>query len=280
MGHGLDAALLLGAIAFAGAGGSLNLGQSSYVMDKGYGMGNRAGRLTSPLRGDETETVATSWVFPLTPENLARWRVWWKRASLEHLLTFFAACVICLVVLALIAYCVFFEPDGTRAVAVEGAGHDLSFLRTEAGIIKERMGGALSLAFLVAGVAILLTTELGVLDAASRISTDLVGSLCPRRSAVFTRSRLYFAFLWGTILLSCVLLVLGTEKLGALSLFRYTAAMNGGVMFLYTGLLLYLNRCRLPREVRTSTWRAVILLVSIAFYGFFAVWAVVSVVGG
>ena len=36
---GLAFVALLGALAFAGAGGTLNLGQSNYIKDKGYGMG-------------------------------------------------------------------------------------------------------------------------------------------------------------------------------------------------------------------------------------------------
>ena len=53
----MEMPLLLGAIAFAGAGGTMNLAQSHFVRDKGYAMGSYVGRLTSPLTGKE-EPVA------------------------------------------------------------------------------------------------------------------------------------------------------------------------------------------------------------------------------
>ena len=36
-------------LSFAGAGGTMNLSQSNYIKDKGYGMGSHLGRITSPL---------------------------------------------------------------------------------------------------------------------------------------------------------------------------------------------------------------------------------------
>ena len=62
------------------------------------------------------------------------------------------------------------------------------------------------------GVAILFTTEFGVLDAASRISTDLVKLTWLRDNPRWSEGRLYFWFLWGEILLGSSILVV--EKLG------------------------------------------------------------------
>ena len=47
----MELTLFLGALAFAGAGGAMNLVQSDYVRDKGYAMGAYVSRLTSPLTG-------------------------------------------------------------------------------------------------------------------------------------------------------------------------------------------------------------------------------------
>jgi hypothetical protein len=105
----LDSMLLLGALAFAGAGGTLNLGQSNYVKDKGYGMGRYIGRITSPLTGKEEPVIEIGYHFPHTPENLARWKAWWRAAGIEHFVSFFATCVLCLVLLTLISYTIFYE---------------------------------------------------------------------------------------------------------------------------------------------------------------------------
>jgi hypothetical protein len=49
----LGAATILGAIAFAGAGGANNLCQSNYIRDKGLGMGARMPKIVSPITGEE-----------------------------------------------------------------------------------------------------------------------------------------------------------------------------------------------------------------------------------
>ena len=111
------------------------------------------------------------------------------------------------------------------------------------------------------GVAILLTTELGILDAVARISADLIRVRYLSDSVRWTPSRLYFLCLWSEIALGVViLLVPGFDK--PLFLIKTSAAMNGGVMCLYSALLLYLNARRLPRWLAISPWRALLLVWS------------------
>ena len=62
------------------------------------------------------------------------------------------------------------------------------------------------------GVAIFLTTEFGVLDVTSRTSTDIVKVNWLREHRFWTESRLYYAFLWGTILLGTGILLVGTKR--------------------------------------------------------------------
>ncbi len=101
---GLPMVDLLGAVAFAGAGGSLNLGQSNYIMDKGYAMGQYIGRITSPLTGKEEPIPETGFHFRHTPENMARWQGWWRAANIEHFFSFLMTCIVTLFLLSLITY--------------------------------------------------------------------------------------------------------------------------------------------------------------------------------
>lgn len=267
---GLDRMTLLGAIAFAGAGGTMNLCQSNYVKEKGYGMGAYIGRMTSPITGKEETVSETGYSFPTTPENLARWRSWWRAANIEHFLSFLCTCLICLFLMALMAYSVYYKPDGTRIAGDELKG--MAFIFGEANAIGQSLGTALRVAFLLMGVAILFTTEIGVLDAASRISTDIVKVNWLLNDKKWSESRLYFLFLWSTIVVAAVIVALGNELVeGALTFFKLTASLNGAVMFLYSGLLLYLNYRRLPEPIRISKPRAVMLAWSVLFFGFFAV---------
>ncbi|MBL8830049.1 MAG: Nramp family divalent metal transporter, partial [Planctomycetaceae bacterium] len=108
----LKRAMLLGAIAFAGAGGTMNLGQSNYVKEKGYGMGHYIGRITSPITGKEEPITEIGYHFRPTPDNLSRWQRWWFNAGFEHFLSFLMTCTICLVLMTLICYSAFYDEHG------------------------------------------------------------------------------------------------------------------------------------------------------------------------
>jgi hypothetical protein len=271
-GEQLTAVMLLGALAFAGAGGTLNLGQSNYVKDKGYGMGRYIGRITSPITGQEEAISEIGYQFPPDEANLARWKKWWRAASIEHFVSFFLTCAISLVLLTLICYVLFYDASGEKTESASNVGKNMSFIWGEAIEIQKRFSGAVKSLFLLMGAVILLTTEFGVLDASSRISADLVKTNWLSRNERWTESRLYYAFLWGTILLGSVLL-LSVNDLKALTLFKLTAAMNGGVMFFYSITLLWMNRFRLRGAIRMSGWRMAIMIWSILFFGFFTGWA-------
>ncbi len=69
-------ATILGAIAFAGAGGANNLCQSNYIRDKGMGMGVHIPRIVAPITGEEEARPSTGYSFPVTEENMRRWDGW------------------------------------------------------------------------------------------------------------------------------------------------------------------------------------------------------------
>ena len=262
---------LLGAIAFAGAGGTLNLGQSNYVKDKGYGMGRYIGRITSPITGQEEAISDVGFHFEHTPENLSRWRRWWRAASWEHFLTFYLTCLACLVLLTLITYSIFYGADGVLRPGLPVYSKGLAFIWGEAVELEKLFGGGVRVFFLLMGVALLLTTEFGVLDAASRVSTDIVKVSWLRDSRFWTESRIYYAFLWGTVAFGTVILLVGVERAkDAFQFVQISAAMNGGVMFLYSMTLLYMNRWRLPVAVRAGRFRVVVLGWSVLFFGYFS----------
>ena len=270
-------AVLLGALAFAGVGGTLNLGQSNYVKDKGYGMGKYIGRITSPITGQEEAVSEIGYHFPQTPENLARWKRWWTSASIEHFFSFFVTCAFCIIVLTLITYSIFYDAAGNLVPTAGDYKDDMDFVWGQAAQIDESIGGTAKLLFLVMGVAILLTTEFGVLDAATRVSTDIVKVNWLRDNSRWSESRLYYVFLWSMILLGAAILLVGTDKVKAFTLFKFTAAMNGGVMFIYSGLLLYINSRKLPPAIRMRWPRKLLLAWAVLFFGFFAVWTLVGI---
>lgn len=276
---GLSLMSLLGALAFAGAGGSMNLGQSNFIKDKGYGMGKYIGRITSPVTGNEEAIADVGYHFKHTPENLARWREWWKAANLEHFFSFYLTCVVCLVLLSLLAYSLIHDPAGGIRPEMAQFDKDMDFVWGEAEQIRGSygmLGPALRILFFVMGVAILFTTELGVLDAVSRIGADIVKVNYLRENDAWPLGRIYFLFLWAMILIGCGILLAGasfpTFK-QPLFLLKTAAAMNGGVMFIYCVLLLYMNSKILSRSLAITPLRFVAMIWSCAFFGYFTILA-------
>lgn len=133
--------------------------------------------------------------------------------------------------------------------------------------------------FFVMGFCLLLTTELGVLDASARISTDILKVNFLRENPLWSQSRLYFTLLWGTIVVSTLILgysLIDKSFQQPLFLLKMSAAMNGGVMFIYSVLLLYLNTKILSRSLAVSPLRFVAMIWASAFYGYFTLLALQS----
>ncbi|QDU53471.1 Nramp family divalent metal transporter [Gimesia panareensis] len=273
---GLGTMALLGALAFAGAGGTMNLGQSNFIKDKGYGMGQYIGRITSPITGQEEAVSEVGYHFKHTPENQARWKQWWKAANIEHFLSFFLTCLACLVLLSLISYSLFYDAEGQLMEGMDKFGEGMNFIWGQATLLEAKLGGTFKLLFLLMGTAILLTTELGVLDATARISADILKVNYLRENEHWSLSKLYYVFLWGEILLGSAILLYGSinpQFSQPLFLIKTSAAMNGGVMFLYSMILLYMNSKILSRSISTSPLRFVAMVWAAAFFGYFSLQA-------
>ena len=205
----MELPLFLGALAFAGAGGTMNLAQSDFVRDKGYAMGAYMGRLTSPLTGREEAVDEIGYHFEQTPENMRRWRGWWQAANREHLVTFYALSALSLMLLSLIAYATTRQAPGLE--------QGLGFIGTEGDFIAQERGSFFKHLFNWMGIAILLTTELGLLDACARISTDIVKTNWLREHAKWTRNRLYFHPAVGTDSLRHTDYAFGLQQAGAVA---------------------------------------------------------------
>ncbi|MGE3314717.1 MAG: Nramp family divalent metal transporter [Planctomycetaceae bacterium] len=270
---GLTMMQLLGALAFAGAGGTMNLGQSHFIKDKGYGMGKYIGRITSPLTGQEEPIADVGYHFPHTPENMRRWKQWWRAANIEHFMSFYLTCVVCLCLLALISYSLFRDETGALKPGMDRFGSGMSFVWGESTLIGEaRFGSLLKPAFFIMGIALLFTTELGVLDVVARISTDIVKVNYLRENSAWSQGRLYYCFLWGEIALGTIILLQPVFS-EPMVLLKISAAMNGAVMFLYSLVLLYMNNKVLSRSLSMSPLRFVAVVWSCAFFGYFSLQA-------
>jgi len=249
----------LGALAYAGAGGNLNLAQSFYVKEKGYGMAACSGRLSSLFRGNGESVELTGAEFPLTEENMGRYQRWWKRINWEHGLIFWGLGALTITALSLLSYAATYGTDGSA----EG----INFVLLEARSISGYLGVLVGPLFLLVAGGLLFGTQLTVLDSTSRIISEnalLLGS-SPQPQRL---PRLYYMFLWGQIALGVVVFLFGFIE--PRQLIVIGATINALAMFAAFGLIGWLNRRSLPQPIKPVWWRQLILLISFLFFAYFA----------
>jgi hypothetical protein len=250
----LGFALLLGALAFAGAGGGQNLVQSNWIRDKGFGMGTYVPRLVSPVTGQPEAVPSTGYVFEPTPDNLTRWRGWWKFANTEQLLTFVLITFVTILFTSLLAYSTVFGR--------EGLANSIGFLQTEGQVLGERAGAWFEYLFWAIGAFSLFAAALGIVDYTSRLAADVVKTSYARHA---NESKIYAGLVWGLVAIGIGVLLLGFSQ--PIVLLVTSAVVGGFMMFLYSGLLILVNRRILPAPIRVRGVRLVALVWSIVLFG-------------
>jgi hypothetical protein len=265
----IGAATLLGALAFAGAGGSVNLAQSNWIRDKGMGMGGAMPRIVSPFTGEEVSRATTGFFFRQTPENMSRWNAWWKVSSQEQFWTFLVIGGLSIIILSVLTYATVFGREGLT--------DDFSFIQLEGEVLKDTIAPWFGSSFWIAGTVILLSTNLGVIDHVGRVVADVLKVNWLRDNEFWSESKLYFALVWGEIAFGCIILLAGVTQ--PLVLLVIASSLNGIVMFVYSGLLLQLNRGVLPAPIQMKGLRLVMLGISTLFFGYFSVQVVIDQFG-
>jgi len=261
----IPVSLMLSAMVFAGAGGVNNLAQSNWIRDKGFGMGVYIPKIVSPITGEETAAPATGVMVRQDAANLQRFAVWWKRANTEQFWSFWFICIFSIVVFSTLAYSTVF---GQRV----SDQANLAFIYAEGLALKDRVGPWFGTFFWIFGSISMVLVAMGVLDYVSRIVADIIKTVYLPASRVWTESRLYFAVVWGTVVAGSIILLSGFDQ--PLLLLVVAACLNGAVMFVYSILLIQLNRRGLPKPIRVRGLRLAMLYFATAFYGFFAGWLV------
>lgn len=261
-------ALLLGAIAFAGAGGVMNLAQSNWIRDKGMGMGAHLPKIVSPITGEETTQASIGYFFPQDEANLARWRGWWKVADREQFWSFFVLGLAAILLFMMLAF---------TYVGVGSTAQNFDFVRLLGETLNENAGGWVGTAYWATGVVVLLSTNLVVLDMNGRIVADIAKTCWLRDSTTWTESRLYFLVVWAMVVFGSVILLSGVSQ--PLLLLIIASALNGLVMFVYSVLLIRLNRGMLPATIGLKGVRYVALLWAVLFYGGFSIYLVFNQFG-
>jgi hypothetical protein len=262
--------LLIGAFAgYSGAGGVINIALSNWARDRGYGMGGVAGYIPAAVGGSRTELAHTGFRFEDTPEEMAKWRGWWRIVRADQWGIFFAGAVLGMVLPALL-YVTFLQA-GTD---IRGYGIAAALAQAMVTAGAPLLGGLVALI----GAWILFKTQLDVLDGLVRSLTDILwtGSRRIRAWRHGDVRRVYYAVLgvivvWGVIALNLA---------QPIFLLQLGANIGGAVLCFASLHLLYVNTTLLPRHVRPPLWRRIGLVLCALFYGTFVIlWLRVMLAG-
>jgi hypothetical protein len=268
----LELAVLLGALAYAGAGGTNNLVVSNWIRDKGFGMGLYAPRVVSPITGEEEAAPSgRGFWFRVDPASMRRWDDWWRKANLEQFFSFFVIGLITIVVFSLVAYSTVY---GNPAVK----DSDFAFIEIQGNELKATVGTWFGTLFWVIGAISLFGAALGIIDYVSRLVADVLRVGYLRESRRWTESKLYFCVVWFLIACGTAILLSGFDQ--PLSLVVVAAALSGGVMFIYSILLLVINRRFLPDQLKVRGLRMLALMWAAGLFGVMSVLVVINTAAG
>ncbi|MCW2802788.1 MAG: hypothetical protein JWN06_1005 [Propionibacteriaceae bacterium] len=259
----LGFAVMMGAIAYAGAGGGQNLCQSNWIRDKGFGMGHHVPHLTSPITGEKHAAAEpTGFVFPDTEENRRKWQAWWRFANIEQLSTFVLITVLTITATSMLATATLFGRDDVA--------NNISFLQTEGQVLAEVVGPWFAVLFWAIGAFSLFAAATGIVDYTTRLMSDVLKSTYLRKKDI-AENKLYFLLVWSLCLVGVGVLLAGLDQ--PLILLVISACTAGVMMFFYSILLLIMNRRLLPPAIRVRSYRVVALVWSAVFFAFMAVLA-------
>jgi hypothetical protein len=263
---GISIATFLAALAYAGAGGNLNLAQSFYVKEKGLGMGKYAGRITSLLTGQKVrKSIITGAKFSPSKANVQEFNKWWRNVNIEHFVVFWLTGSITIILLALLAYNTTFGQSSTS---------DIGFVIKEATAIGEAVSPWLGSFFLMVTALTLFGTQLTVYDATARIlaeNTVLASGMRIRDRQV---PKVYYGVLWLMIVSGVIIFLSGFTQ--PLQLLILAAVLNAIAMFVHSALTLWLNKTELPKAIRPKRLRTSVMVFASLFYGGFSVYVVVN----
>ena len=262
----LPYATFLAALAYAGAGGNLNLAQSLYIKEKGYGMGKYSGRITNIFKGVKEDISLEGNTFENNPENIKKFKIWWRRINIEHGLVFWLTGAFTMLLLSLLAY--------TTVYGVKGVESSINFVIFEAGVIGSKTVSFLGSFFLIMAGIMPFGTQFSVYGSNSRISGENLVILNSEKYKVQNLPKYFYIFLWIQLFGGIVIFLSGFTE--PLTLVVTGAVMNAISMFIYTGMVLKLNLTILDKPLRPSLTRIIAISTAFIFYGAFSIFTILK----
>jgi hypothetical protein len=253
----LDWSLIAALVATAGSGGMGNLCVTSWARDKGFGMARFTGAIPSVVGGRELKLSPVGKVFPLTPDNLRRWRIWQRFIHADQVFLWGVFAFLGMFLNVNLATGVI--PQGTEMAGMAAGAYQAKYM-------ADALWSGFWFLALFNGFWILFSTHLGNTDILIRTVTDIMWVGSPRLRGWLSDNigRLYYGLLLAFTLWAFVAVRLGEP----MKQFKILANVAGFIMILASVQIFLVNRAFLPREIR-SRWREAALILCGLFYLFF-----------
>jgi len=247
----------LGAFAgYAGGGGLSNSTYSNFVRDKGWGMGSQVGAIPSAIGGRSVTLSHVGKVFELTPENMRRWKGWWRYVFTDQVFVWAPGCFMGMALPALISmqfsqYSSITQQQKSVAQAVvtaDGIYHSG---------FDPVLGKVLWIVALFTGLMVMLPSQMSVVDDFSRRWTDAIwtGNRRVRETMQPHQAKyIYYSILGGYVSWSffCAFMFSNAPKL----MTDFIANFNNLAIGFTAFQLLWINNRLLPQAVRPSWYHS------------------------
>ncbi|WP_373652175.1 Nramp family divalent metal transporter [Schlesneria sp. DSM 10557] len=252
--NNVDLVLLATFAATAGSGGLGNLAISNWFRDKGFGMGALSGMFGNALTGEHGGVKPIGTTFPVTTENLRRWKVWWRYSVLDQVALWAFGCLLGMFL------------NVNLAAALIPADAELPGMAAgtfQAHYMAEKLWSGFWYLALLNGFWILFSTHLGNTDVLVRMVSDISLVAFPRVRQ-WPASRVY-----AVLLLVLTAWALFAVRVGTvLQLFEVLGVIACPIMAIAALQILRVNTRFLPKELRPAMWRRIgLLLCSLAYGG-------------
>jgi hypothetical protein len=214
----------------------------------------------SPVTGvEEAAPSRASFIFEPNEANMRRWRRWWRFANVEQALTFVLVTLATIALTSMLAHSTLYgKPD---------LPNNVSFLLREGQELQGIVAPWFGVLFWAVGAFSLFATAMGIIDYTSRLAADVLKTTYLTRPGL-SESRIYFRLVWGMVALGVAIILAGFNQ--PIVLLVISACTGGAIMFLYSMLLIVLNRRALPREIAPNPARVATLVWSTLFFGVLA----------
>jgi hypothetical protein len=261
---------VIGAFAgYAGGGGLSNATYSNFVRDKGWGMGSVVGAIPSAVGGRNITLSHVGRVFVVNPENMCRWKMWWRYVLVDQVYVWAPGCFMGMALPALLSlqFAPYSGLSGAKLewaqalITADGIRHDPRFSVNIAKLLWS--------VTVVVGLLVMLPSQMSIVDDVSRRWTDILwsGSRRVRRSLQGNAvKRIYYSIfgiyvLW-TVVCAYLFSTYGTPKLMTLVI----ANLNNLAIGVTSFHLLWINCTFLPRELRPRWYHRTGLVTCGLFY--------------